>query len=297
MRWVTHDAGDGARAGVVDNGTVRGLAAGSTLDGLVARGADTLREAGADALRSPAEVRAVENVRLLAPLRRPPSVRDALCFLDHLRGCNRALGRDETLHPAWDERPASYFANADAIAGPFDDVPSGLRPVNGTSGPAPVAPCDDLAAARGGGAASAQRTVSAGAAEHGVPAAVIGRPDPAGRHPPERLDHLRWSDHAPDELGRARRVGGAGVCAVVILGRLSRTAGSPGTPWAGTGGPSSYVAGGAGRRARRGKSVRALSRCTAESCSSESAPPSSNCWVLRSTVGSGAAGQSVPNRM
>ncbi|MTD59121.1 fumarylacetoacetate hydrolase family protein [Amycolatopsis pithecellobii] len=123
MQWVTYDAGEGIRTGIIDGESVRGLAPGTTLEGLLSRGVETLHEAGADARRSPTEVRPLEDVKLLAPLRRPPSVRDALCFLDHLRNCNRALHRDPTLHPAWFQRPAFYFANADAIVGPYDDVP------------------------------------------------------------------------------------------------------------------------------------------------------------------------------
>lgn len=121
MKWVTYRAGDDVRTGIVDGDSVRGLAAGTTLEGLLA--SSGLAEAGEDARRAPAEVRALAEVRLLAPLRRPPSVRDGLCFLDHLRGCYRALGRDVELAEVWSRSPAFYFANADAIAGPYDDVP------------------------------------------------------------------------------------------------------------------------------------------------------------------------------
>ncbi|MEQ3551207.1 fumarylacetoacetate hydrolase family protein [Pseudonocardia nematodicida] len=121
MKWVTYDGGDDIRTGVIDGDVVRGLAAGTTLLDLLSSG--HLAEAGADALRTPAEVRGLEDVRLLAPLPRPASIRDGLCFLDHLRGCYRALGRPEELHPAWSEAPAFYFANADAIVGPYEEVP------------------------------------------------------------------------------------------------------------------------------------------------------------------------------
>ncbi len=121
MKWVTYEAGDGIRTGVLDGEFVRGLAPGTNLEGLLASGG--LTEAGQDAWRAPAEVRALDEVRLLAPLRRPPSVRDGLCFLDHLRGCYRALGRDAELPEVWSRSPAFYFANADAIVGPYDDVP------------------------------------------------------------------------------------------------------------------------------------------------------------------------------
>jgi 2-keto-4-pentenoate hydratase/2-oxohepta-3-ene-1,7-dioic acid hydratase in catechol pathway len=121
MKWVTYRSVDGVRTGVLHGESVRGLAEGATLEGLLASG--DLTEAGEDAWRAPAEVRGLADVRLLAPLRRPPSVRDGLCFLDHLRGCYRALGRSDELADVWSRSPAFYFANADAIVGPYDDVP------------------------------------------------------------------------------------------------------------------------------------------------------------------------------
>jgi 2-keto-4-pentenoate hydratase/2-oxohepta-3-ene-1,7-dioic acid hydratase in catechol pathway len=123
VRWVTYDAGDGERAGLLDGDTVRGLAAGTTLLGLLGDDGERLAEAGATARSDPAEVRALDDVRLLAPIPRPPSVRDGLCFLEHLRGCYRALGRPTELAPVWTETPAFYFGNPAAVIGPYDDVP------------------------------------------------------------------------------------------------------------------------------------------------------------------------------
>ncbi|MEV4143532.1 fumarylacetoacetate hydrolase family protein [Amycolatopsis sp. NPDC049691] len=121
MKWVTYDAGSGRRTGLLDRETVRGLRAGVTLLSLLE--SDALAEAGDTARRAPDEVRPLGDVRLLAPLPRPPSVRDGLCFLDHLRGCYRALGRGEQLHPVWSRIPAFYFTNAASVVGPHDDVP------------------------------------------------------------------------------------------------------------------------------------------------------------------------------
>ena len=121
MRWVTYDAGAGQRAGILDGETVRGLAAGTTLLDLLTRG--ELAEAGDGARRAPAEVVALHQVRLHAPLPRPPSVRDSLGFLDHLRGCYKALGRPTDLHESWFQTPAFYFGSVTSIVGPHDDVP------------------------------------------------------------------------------------------------------------------------------------------------------------------------------
>ncbi|PXY27783.1 fumarylacetoacetate hydrolase family protein [Prauserella muralis] len=123
MKWVTYEAGTGRRTGILDGQHVRGLRAGVSLLSLLEAGEHALAEAGIDARRAPDEIRPLTEVRLLAPLPRPPSVRDGLCFLDHLRGSYRALGRSEQLHPAWSEVPAFYFTNAGAVVGPHDDVP------------------------------------------------------------------------------------------------------------------------------------------------------------------------------
>jgi 2-keto-4-pentenoate hydratase/2-oxohepta-3-ene-1,7-dioic acid hydratase in catechol pathway len=123
VKWVTYDDGAGPRVGLVDGETVRGLPAAVTLLSLLGDDGETLAEAGAAARREPVEVRPLADVRLLSPLPRPPSIRDGLCFLDHLRGCYRAMGRSTQLPPVWLERPAFYFANPAAVVGPHDDVP------------------------------------------------------------------------------------------------------------------------------------------------------------------------------
>ncbi|HWN27196.1 MAG TPA: fumarylacetoacetate hydrolase family protein, partial [Actinomycetospora sp.] len=123
MRWVTYDGGAGARAGLLEDGAVHGLADGVTLLSLLGDDGERLAAAADTARHDPAEVRRTDEVRLLAPIPRPPSVRDGLCFLEHLRGCYRALGRSEELHPAWSQTPAFYFGNPAAVIGPHDDVP------------------------------------------------------------------------------------------------------------------------------------------------------------------------------
>ncbi|TQR87526.1 fumarylacetoacetate hydrolase family protein [Mycobacterium hodleri] len=123
MKFVTYDGGSGPRTGILDGETVRGLRAGVSLLSILNSGDGGLADAGESARRSPDEVCALDDVRLMSPLPRPPSVRDGLCFLDHLRGCYRALGRSSELHEAWSQVPAFYFSNAGSILGPFDDVP------------------------------------------------------------------------------------------------------------------------------------------------------------------------------
>lgn len=122
MRWVTYDASEGPRAGLLDGDEVRGLPAAVTLLSLLGDDGERLADAAATARSGPAEVREIDAVRLLAPIPRPPSVRDGLCFLEHLRGCYRALGRSDVLPEVWSHTPAFYFGNPTAVVGPHDDV-------------------------------------------------------------------------------------------------------------------------------------------------------------------------------
>jgi fumarylacetoacetate (FAA) hydrolase len=65
---------------------------------------------------------ALEDVRLLAPVPRPPSVRDAYAFEAHVRNARSVTGRGEV--PAeWYEIPVFYFSNPAAIYGPDDEIP------------------------------------------------------------------------------------------------------------------------------------------------------------------------------
>ena len=121
MKWVTYQySGRPARAGVVVDDTVRGLDQKTQILDLLKAGA--LADAAADAIRRPQEVRRLCDVRLLAPIPEPPSVRDALAFLDHMRNSRRVTGGPE-LEPVWARVPAFYFANPTGLLGAYDDVP------------------------------------------------------------------------------------------------------------------------------------------------------------------------------
>ncbi|MCP2258132.1 2-keto-4-pentenoate hydratase/2-oxohepta-3-ene-1,7-dioic acid hydratase (catechol pathway) [Streptoalloteichus tenebrarius] len=123
MRWVTYDAGRGVRTGLLVDDRIHAVAEGVSLVDLVAHGREGLEQAGREATERPAEVVALEEVRLLPPIPRPPSVRDALCFLDHMRNCQQVMGGGRTLSEAWYEIPAFYFAAPSSLVGPYDDVP------------------------------------------------------------------------------------------------------------------------------------------------------------------------------
>ncbi|OBH22963.1 2-hydroxyhepta-2,4-diene-1,7-dioate isomerase [Mycobacterium sp. E342] len=124
MKWVTYLGADGERTGVLSGDAIHAMPAGVTLLDLVGRGAEGLRAAGEEALRAPAATVPVGEARLLAPIPRPPSIRDSLCFLDHMRNCQAALGAGPTLADTWYRIPAFYFACPATVLGPYDDAPT-----------------------------------------------------------------------------------------------------------------------------------------------------------------------------
>lgn len=63
----------------------------------------------------------LDEVRLLAPVRRPPSVRDFYAFEEHVKNARRLTGGE--VSPEWYEIPAFYFSNPAAIYGPDDEIP------------------------------------------------------------------------------------------------------------------------------------------------------------------------------
>ena len=64
----------------------------------------------------------LESVRLLAPVPRPPSVRDAYAFEEHIKNAARVTGRPG-VPDEWYELPVFYFSNPAAIYGPDDEIP------------------------------------------------------------------------------------------------------------------------------------------------------------------------------
>ncbi|MGB2952575.1 MAG: fumarylacetoacetate hydrolase family protein [Gaiellaceae bacterium] len=62
------------------------------------------------------------EVRLLAPVPRPPSIRDAYAFEEHVRNAARVTGR-AGVPKEWYEIPVFYFSNPAAVYGPDDEIP------------------------------------------------------------------------------------------------------------------------------------------------------------------------------
>jgi 2-keto-4-pentenoate hydratase/2-oxohepta-3-ene-1,7-dioic acid hydratase in catechol pathway len=108
MRLVTYDAGEGARVGALDGGTVVDLGFDGDMVAYI--------EAGAPhGTSSP-----VEEARLLAPLR-PRTLRDFLAFEGHLQNALPRLGRP--IPDEWYEVPAYYKGLPDTVIGPEEEIP------------------------------------------------------------------------------------------------------------------------------------------------------------------------------
>jgi len=122
MKWVTYRSADGVRTGVLSGDTIHAMPPGVTLLDLIGRGPDGLRQAGEEALASASDAAPLDDVTLLAPIPRPPSIRDSLCFLDHMRNCQAAMGGGRELADAWYRIPAFYFACPATVLGPYEDA-------------------------------------------------------------------------------------------------------------------------------------------------------------------------------
>jgi len=109
------------RVGLVEGDALYGLDQPTTLLELIEGGAEALAAAAGRARSRPAEVLALDEAELLAPIPTPPSVRDFMAFEAHV--ATAARGRGETVDPDWYELPVFYFSNPASIRGPRDPVP------------------------------------------------------------------------------------------------------------------------------------------------------------------------------
>lgn len=82
-------------------------------------GADTWALA-AQIARQTQSVWPLSEVRLLAPLSNPPSLRDAYAFEQHVRTANQNRGRE--VPAEWYEFPVFYFSNPTTVFGPGDAI-------------------------------------------------------------------------------------------------------------------------------------------------------------------------------
>ncbi|MBN9308874.1 fumarylacetoacetate hydrolase family protein, partial [Devosia sp.] len=96
----------------IENGTTALDAAQSALDWVNARGERS--PDGATLIFSP------DAVKLLAPIPRPPLIRDFMAFEQHLKNIYPKLGRD--IPPQWYEMPVYYKGNPSAVGADGDVV-------------------------------------------------------------------------------------------------------------------------------------------------------------------------------
>jgi 2-keto-4-pentenoate hydratase/2-oxohepta-3-ene-1,7-dioic acid hydratase in catechol pathway len=123
MRWSTYisPADQAEHAGLLREGEVHGLRGPASLIELVGDGGPRLAAAREEALNDPFEVLPASSARLLAPIPRPPSIRDFMAFEEHVRNASRGLAHE--VNPVWYEIPLFYFTNPAAARGPADDIP------------------------------------------------------------------------------------------------------------------------------------------------------------------------------
>ena len=94
-----------------------------------ARARDTAARVIDRALRARASLLARSEVRLLAPVPRPASIRDFMCFEEHVINAGRSIARirgerveDVKVPPQWYQIPAYYKGNPGSVVGPDTDV-------------------------------------------------------------------------------------------------------------------------------------------------------------------------------
>ncbi len=123
MRWCTYiSPADGAEhVGLLEAGEIRGLARPGSLIELLGDDGQRMADARDRARADPAEVLPESSARRLAPVPRPPSIRDFMAFEEHVRTSSQALGHD--VNPVWYELPLFYFSNPAAVHGPDDEIP------------------------------------------------------------------------------------------------------------------------------------------------------------------------------
>ena len=110
MRLATYTDPSGAeRVGRLEAETLVGLEAGSMLDWLAGVGHGD----GGD-------THSLDQVRLLAPVPRPPSLRDFFAFEGHVAAGWRRRGGE--IPSAWYDAPAFYFSNPASVRGPGETI-------------------------------------------------------------------------------------------------------------------------------------------------------------------------------
>jgi 2-keto-4-pentenoate hydratase/2-oxohepta-3-ene-1,7-dioic acid hydratase in catechol pathway len=128
MRWATFiDKGRQERVGLLCDEKLHALPAGSALIDLLGDDGERLARAGERAQNDADAVFALEEVQLLPPIPRPPSIRDFYAFEQHARAGRKSRGQE--LPEEWFRLPVFYFTNPHALIGQGAavEVPAGTQ--------------------------------------------------------------------------------------------------------------------------------------------------------------------------
>lgn len=121
MRWASYRSGldDRDHAALVEGAELVALPA--TMVEVLQRYGTDLGAAAADARANPFERVPLTDARLLAPVPRPPAIRDFMAFEEHVVNAMKGIG--SSVNPVWYTQPVFYFSNPAGVLGPRDDVP------------------------------------------------------------------------------------------------------------------------------------------------------------------------------
>jgi 2-keto-4-pentenoate hydratase/2-oxohepta-3-ene-1,7-dioic acid hydratase in catechol pathway len=123
MRWVTFTDSKyaGERTGMLVDGRIHACSPGVTLLSLLTNHDNNRLAAEGDELRKdPHEIVELDAVHVLAPIPKPPTVRDFYAFEQHVRTARQRRGLE--MDPDWYELPVFYFSNPYAVVGTDVDV-------------------------------------------------------------------------------------------------------------------------------------------------------------------------------
>ena len=122
MRWVTFTQSRDAaqRTGLLVDGRIHACGPGTTLLSLLGDDGALLAAEGDELRRDPHDVFELDAVQTLAPIPKPPTVRDFYAFEQHVRTARQRRGLE--MDPDWYELPVFYFSNPYAVGGPEVDV-------------------------------------------------------------------------------------------------------------------------------------------------------------------------------
>jgi 2-keto-4-pentenoate hydratase/2-oxohepta-3-ene-1,7-dioic acid hydratase in catechol pathway len=116
MKWVTFsDMRSGERVGLLNEAEIFALPAGERLLDLLGDDGEKLARAAERAMRAPDAVIKFEAAELMAPIPRPPSIRDFYAFEQHARAGRQSRGLQ--MAEEWFQIPVFYFTNPVAVTG------------------------------------------------------------------------------------------------------------------------------------------------------------------------------------